>query len=144
MTNWRRVGVKRQKKISFRAGNSALWKTALRKVTILDYSLQFSIIYHKSFVAKFRIRLFTKSITIRKTKEIRRHCKKLNLPHKGGKGLKISWKTLWNSYFQVHSTFLICIFPDENNNQNKQKTHFQYSKSPLLRRSISSLGLESF
>ena len=27
--NWRRVGAKRQKKISFRSENSSLWKTAL-------------------------------------------------------------------------------------------------------------------
>ena len=29
-TNWRRVGVERQKKISFRTENSAQWKTALK------------------------------------------------------------------------------------------------------------------
>ena len=31
-TNWRRVDVKRQKKISFRAENSAWWKTAVTDI----------------------------------------------------------------------------------------------------------------
>ena len=35
-TNWRRVGVKRRKKISFRAENSAQWKTGLAIFTDID------------------------------------------------------------------------------------------------------------
>ena len=44
-TNWWRVGVKRQKKISFRAENPAKWKTTLKgkKCSLTDAFVQFSL-----------------------------------------------------------------------------------------------------